>query len=427
MDFNSENIEFAFIKSSRRRNALDYSYLPQHTTTTDNGISASGNLPAWLYRGYTGHEHLDEFALINMNARLYDPVLGMMLSPDNYIQDPSFTQNYNRYGYCFNNPMRYTDPSGNAVIADDIAAAVIGGVLNVASNWKHIDNFGEGAAYFGIGAAGGWVGLYTAGVVGGAVIAAGNSLMQGENGKTIAFNGFMGALTGLATFGVSSAMSSWAPNYDIIGNLALRYTAKAGYSFASGYASSASTNMIYQWLQNDFDIYEIDFKKVNYAGISGGTFAAGISLGYSAYDFATWDRFDGDKKVAILNKEFDKNLEYMSKIKYEGTIDYNDIAGFTLADGRAYLTDKGLTSKNLGRMSYSHELEHKWQVASGERNIRSNSNEALAHWAEKLYVTKATPSRYINNSNDKIAMYGYAGEYNVGKVGYSNILFNIIR
>jgi RHS repeat-associated protein len=99
----------------RRRNALDYSYLPQHTTNIDNGISASGNLPQWLYRGYTGHEHLDEFALINMNARLYDPVLGMMLSPDNYIQDPSFTQNYNRYGYCFNNPMRYTDPDGNVV------------------------------------------------------------------------------------------------------------------------------------------------------------------------------------------------------------------------------------------------------------------------------------------------------------------------
>jgi RHS repeat-associated protein len=97
----------------RRRNALDYSYLPQHTTTTDNGISTSGSLPAWLYRGYTGHEHLDEFALINMNARLYDPVLGMMLSPDNYIQDPSFTQNYNRYGYCLNNPLKFKDPSGN--------------------------------------------------------------------------------------------------------------------------------------------------------------------------------------------------------------------------------------------------------------------------------------------------------------------------
>ena len=55
------------------------------------------NIQIWLYRGYTGHEHLDQFGLINMNGRLYDPVLGRMLSPDNYISDAGFTQDYNRY------------------------------------------------------------------------------------------------------------------------------------------------------------------------------------------------------------------------------------------------------------------------------------------------------------------------------------------
>ncbi|HKC68007.1 MAG TPA: SpvB/TcaC N-terminal domain-containing protein, partial [Bacteroidia bacterium] len=30
-------------------------------------------LPAWLTRGYTGHEHLPQFSLINMNGRMYDP------------------------------------------------------------------------------------------------------------------------------------------------------------------------------------------------------------------------------------------------------------------------------------------------------------------------------------------------------------------
>jgi RHS repeat-associated protein len=414
----------------RRRNALDYSYLPQHTTNIDNGISASGNLPQWLYRGYTGHEMLDEFALINMNARLYDPVLGMMLSPDNYIQDPSFTQNYNRYGYCFNNPLRYTDPSGNAVIADDIAAAVIGGVLNVASNWKHIDNFGEGAAYFGIGAAGGWVGLYTAGVVGGAVIAAGNSLMQGENGKTIAFNGFMGALTGLATFGVSSAMSSWAPNYDIIGNLALRYTAKAGYSFASGYASSASTNMIYQWLQNDFDIYEIDFKKVNYAGISGGTFAAGTSIVFSAYDFATWDRFNASQKTEILNNKYGGKIKYLNEAKYnefynEGCLNdkYSKVFGIT-DNTISYITDKGLTSRNIGRMTYLHESKHVNQYRAGIDGSLASSERAAAQF-ERNAINRTTPSRYIESTNNFYHRNGGIG--NVYKNHYSNVLFNILR
>ncbi len=63
-------------------------------------------------RGYTLHEHYDEFDLINMNGRLYDPVLGRMLSPDIAIQDEYNQQAYNRYSYCLNNPLRYTDPSG---------------------------------------------------------------------------------------------------------------------------------------------------------------------------------------------------------------------------------------------------------------------------------------------------------------------------
>jgi len=65
-----------------------------------------------IYHGFTGHEHLPEFALINMNGRMYDPVLGRMLSPDNYVQDPYNPQNYNRYAYCLNNPLKYVDPSG---------------------------------------------------------------------------------------------------------------------------------------------------------------------------------------------------------------------------------------------------------------------------------------------------------------------------
>ncbi len=66
-----------------------------------------------LDRGYTGHEHLWSVGLIQMNARLYDPLLRRFLSPDNFVPDPYHTQHYNRYGYVLNNPLLYTDPSGN--------------------------------------------------------------------------------------------------------------------------------------------------------------------------------------------------------------------------------------------------------------------------------------------------------------------------
>ncbi len=36
----------------------------------------------------------------------------LMLSPDNYIQTPDFSQSFNRYSYCLNNPINLVDKSG---------------------------------------------------------------------------------------------------------------------------------------------------------------------------------------------------------------------------------------------------------------------------------------------------------------------------
>lgn len=63
-------------------------------------------------RGYTGHEHIKEFNLINMNGRIYDQTLGQFIQPDNNISFPTQQQAYNRYSYVLNNPMKFTDPSG---------------------------------------------------------------------------------------------------------------------------------------------------------------------------------------------------------------------------------------------------------------------------------------------------------------------------
>ncbi len=55
----------------------------------------------------------DGVGLINMNARMYDAKLGRFLQPDSYIQFPETTQGFNRYSYVENNPLSYTDPTGN--------------------------------------------------------------------------------------------------------------------------------------------------------------------------------------------------------------------------------------------------------------------------------------------------------------------------
>jgi RHS repeat-associated protein len=84
-----------------------------------NWLDYNVKAPRLISRGYTGHEMLDGFGLINMNGRMYDPVIGRVLSPDPSVQSPTYTQNYNRYSYCLNNPLRYTDPSGYFVHPTD--------------------------------------------------------------------------------------------------------------------------------------------------------------------------------------------------------------------------------------------------------------------------------------------------------------------
>ncbi|MCM1504434.1 MAG: hypothetical protein NC127_04490 [Muribaculum sp.] len=97
-----------------------------------------------LGRGYGGHEYLAKFGLVNMNARLYDPVLGRFLSPDPYVQDPGMPQNFNRYSYCLNNPLLYKDPSGEFFLIDDFIHGFWEGVFKgknpFKTGWKYTRN-----------------------------------------------------------------------------------------------------------------------------------------------------------------------------------------------------------------------------------------------------------------------------------------------
>lgn len=102
-------------------------------------ISAATN-KIGLRRGYCGHEMLNEFNLINMNGRIYSPYVGRFLAPDNYVQAPDNTQNFNRYSYCLNNPLKYTDPSGD-FFGFTIFNVVTDFLLNIGSNGFNISEY----------------------------------------------------------------------------------------------------------------------------------------------------------------------------------------------------------------------------------------------------------------------------------------------
>jgi len=90
-----------------------YAYDPWGARRNPNDWTQNDSRTSWITnRGYTGHEHLDLFNIINMNGRVYDPLTAMFFSPDPFIQSPDNWLNYNRYSYCLNNPTMFIDPTG---------------------------------------------------------------------------------------------------------------------------------------------------------------------------------------------------------------------------------------------------------------------------------------------------------------------------
>jgi len=100
-------------------------------------------------REFTGHETIPNVGLINMNGRVYDPVLGRFLSPDPKVQFVADLQSYNRYSYVLNNPLRYTDPTGYAIFG---------------SNWDSLISFSLGLGSLGVCAATSGIGCVVAGL-----------------------------------------------------------------------------------------------------------------------------------------------------------------------------------------------------------------------------------------------------------------------
>jgi len=191
-------------REGRRRKPYNWEYYTRPTTYLFN-------------RGFTGHclsryavigKHLDLFGIINMNGRLYDPWLGRFLSPDNFVQSATYSQNFNRYSYVLNNPLKYTDPSG------EIINFVIGGIMGGIQGYMIGQAAGlDGWALVGTTLAGAAIGAGTAGIgtaISGAVSGAGGVLLAGSTAGA----------AGMSSFNTLSAIANGGDFNDITGAFA---------------------------------------------------------------------------------------------------------------------------------------------------------------------------------------------------------------
>ena len=134
-----------------------YTYSPWGVRTYLAGDSTCFHRPGEelssgpFYRTYTGHEDLWMFGLLNANARLYSPYLGRFVSPDPILAEDGSPLDFNPYVYARNNPYRYIDRDGEFPWLIPLIAAIVGGTVNVATNWENIHNFGQGLSFFALG------------------------------------------------------------------------------------------------------------------------------------------------------------------------------------------------------------------------------------------------------------------------------------
>jgi len=86
-------------------------YYPYGETRYEAGPGGTaGTLPTDY--GFTG-QRKEDFGLYDYRARFYDPTLGRFISADTIVPNPGNPQDFNRYAYVRNNPVLYTDFSGN--------------------------------------------------------------------------------------------------------------------------------------------------------------------------------------------------------------------------------------------------------------------------------------------------------------------------
>ncbi|QNR82889.1 VCBS repeat-containing protein [Pedobacter riviphilus] len=214
--------EFAYDIWGLRRDPLTWKYDWNALKNMETGTKE---------KGYLNNIALDGYGLVDMAARLYDPISGRFTGVDPITNNRyANTQFFNGYLYGYNNPTVYIDKNGKfgflvaVIVGAYLGASAAGGSL---LPWQWNENWWKGALVGGISVAGGYLAapaIYTAGatVTPGMIVASGaaagfagsftSTLVNGgtfgqafENGLK---GGIVGGVSACFTFGIGEAFGN---------------------------------------------------------------------------------------------------------------------------------------------------------------------------------------------------------------------------
>ena len=326
-------------------------------------------------RGYTGHEMLPEFGLINMNGRMYDPQLGRFLSPDNYIQMPENSQNFNRYSYCLNNPLKYTDPSGEFL--NLVFGAAIGGLFNWASHGFKYN--AKGLGYFFTGAI---AGVVSTGIASGVNVAmAGGSFWNGAVGMAngISSTGFLSGAAASAASGFAGGfVSGFGNSLTDGGNFERGILSGLGYGLEGGIAGGILGGVAggIDALEKGTDFWDGTIK----VSMDGAFSCMGNDLD------GIWDKLKEEYQDFEGKYVGDFEGQHVYESKIMGTYSKNGgYRGFTRPDEGIFVGKKVFTGNSMnGRAMMQHEFGHvlQYRIVGEEKYYKIIAKESILNCAK---------------------------------------------
>ncbi len=362
------------------QSALTFYYVhPDHlgsisvVTDRDGAVKQKCTYDAWgrrtlvqgsliFDRGFTGHEHLDEFALINMNGRMYDPVIGRFLSPDPYVQDPLFAQSFNRYSYAWNNPLIYTDPDGEFL---GLALFILGsGLMKMVFDGQQFD----GSWSWKAAGKGFLQGMALSGAMVGSVYL---SALPGMLGTTGFFPSAL--LYGGGSF-VSSAVTSGVTSWNMTGSFNVDWKSAAimggisGLMGGIGGYQSAKAQGFNKWtgvgtnshgvvstgVQSGTPVFKTDEELKAYLK------SRNIDLSeYNVKDISMYDPHFSSDALYTYVRESDGNLYRFSDV--DGVLRREPLGGLFERRGMGFFTDNYIhMSPQYSLFDFNAVFDHEW-------------------------------------------------------------------